>query len=180
MSRSQRAVLAGAGRGTVVLGSRRCGGRPGDRMFRRWWRQRADELVGFVVGLRAGVAGLGHGVDRVGLLTGCVVCNDGSAVAKAAEYPVEIVVGPEFLTGSTRMKSGTAQKLALNMISTSVMIRLGKVKGNKMVDMQLTNEKLVNRALHMIIDELNIPAEEAQSLLDEHGSVRAAIEAARK
>lgn len=140
-----------------------------------------DTLIGIAASGRTPyvIGGLNE-ARRAGLLTGCVVCNDSSAVAKAAEYPVEIVVGPEFLTGSTRMKSGTAQKLALNMISTSVMIRLGKVKGNKMVDMQLTNEKLVNRALHMIIDELNIPAEEAQSLLDEHGSVRAAIEAARK
>lgn len=109
-----------------------------------------------------------------------MVCNDGSAVAKAAEFPVEVVVGPEFLTGSTRMKSGTAQKLVLNMISTSVMIRLGKVKGNKMVDMQLTNEKLVDRAVRMIIEELNVSHEEAETLLKEHGSVRGAINAAKK
>ncbi|MBT32892.1 MAG: N-acetylmuramic acid 6-phosphate etherase, partial [Thalassobius sp.] len=80
-----------------------------------------------------------------GILTGCIVCNKDSNVAKEAEYPVEVVVGPEFVTGSTRMKSGTAQKLVLNMISTSVMIQLGKVKGNKMVDMQLSNTKLVDR-----------------------------------
>lgn len=140
-----------------------------------------DTLIGIAASGRTPyvIGGLNE-ARKAGLLTGCVVCNDGSAVANACEYPVEIVVGPEFLTGSTRMKSGTAQKLALNMISTSVMIRLGKVKGNKMVDMQLTNEKLVNRALHMIIDELNISRDEAQSLLDEHGSVRAAIDAVRK
>ncbi len=140
-----------------------------------------DTLIGIAASGRTPyvIGGLNE-ARSASLLTGCVVCNDGSAVAKACEYPVEIVVGPEFLTGSTRMKSGTAQKLALNMISTSVMIRLGKVKGNKMVDMQLTNEKLVNRALNMIIDELNISPDEAQSLLDAHGSVRAAIEAVRK
>lgn len=140
-----------------------------------------DTLIGIAASGRTPyvIGGLNE-ARNAGLLTGCVVCNDGSAVAKAAEYPVEVVVGPEFLTGSTRMKSGTAQKLVLNMISTAVMIRLGKVKGNKMVDMQLTNEKLVNRALNMIIDELNISPEEAQALLDEHGSVRAAIEAVRR
>lgn len=118
---------------------------------------------------------------RHGVLTGCIVCNQGSAVALAAEYPVEIVVGPEFVTGSTRMKSGTAQKLALNMLSTSVMIRLGKVKGNKMVDMQLTNHKLVNRAVTMVMDELQTDAATARALLDaNNSSVRDAIEAGRR
>lgn len=115
-----------------------------------------------------------------GILTGCIVCNDSSEVAAAAEYPVEIVVGPEFVTGSTRMKSGTAQKLALNMISTSVMIQLGRVKGNKMVDMQMTNYKLVQRAIRMVREETGLPEEEAQRLLETHGSVRQAIEASRK
>jgi N-acetylmuramic acid 6-phosphate etherase len=140
-----------------------------------------DTLIGIAASGRTPyvIGGLNE-AQNAGLLTGCVVCNDGSPVAKAAEFPVEVVVGPEFLTGSTRMKSGTAQKLVLNMISTAVMIRLGKVKGNKMVDMQLTNEKLVDRALRMIIDELNISPGEAESLLEEHGSVRGAIEAARK
>ncbi|TLU97904.1 N-acetylmuramic acid 6-phosphate etherase [Dyadobacter luticola] len=140
-----------------------------------------DTLVGIAASGRTPyvIGGLNE-AQKAGLLTGCVVCNDGSPVAKAAEFPVEVVVGPEFLTGSTRMKAGTAQKLVLNMITTSVMIRLGKVKGNKMVDMQLTNEKLVDRALRMIIDELNVSPEEAQSLLDKHGNVRAAITAARK
>jgi N-acetylmuramic acid 6-phosphate etherase len=140
-----------------------------------------DTLIGIAASGRTPyvIGGLNE-AKKAGLLTGCVVCNDGSPVAKAAEFPVEVVVGPEFLTGSTRMKSGTAQKLVLNMISTSVMIRLGKVKGNKMVDMQLTNEKLVDRALRMIIDELHISPNEAESLLKEHGSVRGAIEAFRK
>jgi N-acetylmuramic acid 6-phosphate etherase len=114
-----------------------------------------------------------------GLVTGCVVCNAGSKVAGQATYPVEVVVGPEFVTGSTRMKSGTAQKLTLNMISTSVMIRLGKVKGNKMVDMQLSNEKLVDRGVRMVMDELNIGEKEAAALLAKHGSVRNAIQASQ-
>lgn len=140
-----------------------------------------DTLIGIAASGRTPyvIGGLNE-AKKAGLLTGCVVCNDGSAVAKAAEFPVEVVVGPEFLTGSTRMKSGTAQKLVLNMISTSVMIRLGKVKGNKMVDMQMTNEKLVNRAIHMIIDELGVSPDEAESLLEEYGSVRGAIEAVKK
>jgi len=140
-----------------------------------------DTLIGIAASGRTPyvIGGLNEG-RKASLLTGCVVCNDDSPVAKAAEFPVEVVVGPEFLTGSTRMKAGTAQKLVLNMISTAVMIRLGKVKGNKMIDMQLTNEKLVDRALKMIIDELNISPEEAELLLKEHGSVRKSIEAVRK
>ncbi|MBR0532842.1 MAG: N-acetylmuramic acid 6-phosphate etherase [Bacteroidales bacterium] len=113
-----------------------------------------------------------------GLLTGCVTCNEGSPVAAAAEIPIVVVVGPEFVTGSTRMKAGTAQKLVLNMISTSTMIRLGHVHGNKMVDMQLTNSKLVDRGTRMIMDETGIDDYNlAQSLLLSHGSVRAAVAA---
>ena len=114
---------------------------------------------------------------EAGILTGCIVCNAGSAVAAVAEFPVEVVVGPEFVTGSTRMKSGTAQKMALNMLSTSVMIQLGRVKGNKMVDMQMTNYKLVDRAIKMVMSETGIGREEAQVLVETHGSVRKAIEA---
>ena len=110
------------------------------------------------------------------VLTGCIVCNTGSPVAAASEFPVEVVVGPEFLTGSTRMKSGTAQKLVLNMLSTTVMIKLGRVKGNKMVDMQLTNHKLVDRGTQMVMDELNIDYKKAEDLLIRHGSVRKAVE----
>ena len=113
---------------------------------------------------------------KAGLLTGCIVCNAGSAVAKAAEFPVEVVVGPEFLTGSTRMKAGTAQKLVLNMISTAVMIQLGKVKGNKMVDMQLTNIKLQDRAAKMVMSELGVDRTEAEALLAKFGNVRGSIE----
>lgn len=111
-----------------------------------------------------------------GQVTGCITCNQNSKLADAAEYPIEVVVGPEFVTGSTRMKSGTAQKLVLNMISTTVMVKLGKVKGNKMVDMQLSNKKLVDRGTKMIMQELNIEYEEANKLLLTHGSVRNAVE----
>ncbi|TYZ07012.1 N-acetylmuramic acid 6-phosphate etherase [Hymenobacter lutimineralis] len=112
---------------------------------------------------------------RHGLATGCIVCNAGSAVAAAAEFPVEIVTGPEFVTGSTRLKAGTAQKLALNMLTTATFIRLGKVKGNKMVDMQLSNAKLVDRGERMLMDELGIAQPEAAALLQQYGSVRAAL-----
>ena len=112
-----------------------------------------------------------------GIATGCIVCNAGSAVAKAAEYPVEVVTGPEFVTGSTRMKAGTAQKLVLNMLTTATMVRLGRVKGNKMVDMQLSNLKLVDRGVRMLVEELQISAAEAAALLEKHGNVRAAIAA---
>ncbi len=108
--------------------------------------------------------------------TGCIVCNTGSPIAAVSDYPIEVVVGPEFVTGSTRMKSGTAQKLVLNMISTSVMIQLGKVKGNKMVDMQLSNNKLVNRGTKMIMNEIGVDYETANSLLQKFGSVRNAVE----
>lgn len=111
-----------------------------------------------------------------GIITGCIVCNKPTDVAKEADFPIEVVVGPEFVTGSTRMKSGTAQKLVLNMLSTTVMIKLGRVKGNKMVDMQLTNNKLVHRGTKMVMDELGIPEAEAEQLLKEHGSVRKAVE----
>lgn len=111
-----------------------------------------------------------------GLLTGCVVCNSGSPVAAQAQFPVEVVVGPEYVTGSTRMKSGTAQKLVLNMISTTLMIRLGKVRGNKMVDMQLSNEKLVERGTRMIMNETGTDHATAYALLLEHGSVRNAVD----
>ncbi len=112
-----------------------------------------------------------------GILTGSITCNPGSPLAQAAEYPVEVVTGPEFVTGSTRMKAGTAQKLVLNMISTTLMIRLGKVKGNKMVNMQLTNNKLINRGTRMIMEELHIPEEEAREQLLKYGSVKKALEA---
>jgi N-acetylmuramic acid 6-phosphate etherase len=110
------------------------------------------------------------------LVTGCIVCNSGSPVAAVAQYPVEVVTGPEFLTGSTRMKAGTAQKLVLNMLSTSVMIQLGRVKGNRMVDMQLSNHKLVNRGTRMVMDETGLNEEEAAGLLKQYGSVRSDVD----
>lgn len=110
------------------------------------------------------------------ITTGAIVCNTGSILAQTAKYPIEVIVGPEFVTGSTRMKSGTAQKLVLNMISTSVMIKSGRVKGNKMVDMQLSNNKLVARGTLMVMEELKIPYEDAGKLLLEFGSVRKAVE----
>jgi len=117
---------------------------------------------------------------KEGLLTGCITCNQGSPLAKEVAMPVEIVVGPEFVTGSTRMKSGTAQKLGLNMISTSVMIKLGKVKGNKMVDMQLSNKKLVHRGTLMIMEATGLDEKEALKMLNQHGSVRNAVTAFEK
>lgn len=112
-----------------------------------------------------------------GILTACIVCNSGSKIAQEAKFPIEVIVGPEFVTGSTRMKSGTAQKLVLNMISTTVMIQLGRVRGNKMVDMQLSNHKLVLRAIGMVKDATGVSDELASELLEKHGSVRKAVDA---
>ena len=114
--------------------------------------------------------------NEMGLATGCIVCNGGSPIAALAQYPIEVIVGPEFVTGSTRMKAGTAQKLVLNMLSTSVMIKLGRVKGNKMVDMQLSNHKLVLRGVGIIMEETGADEETAAELLEKYGSVRQAIE----
>ena len=110
------------------------------------------------------------------ITTGCIVCNANSPVSKVADFAIEVVVGPEFVTGSTRMKSGTAQKLILNMISTSVMIQLGKVKGNKMVDMHLSNNKLVDRGTKMLMHEIRVDYETAKTLLNQFGSVRNAVD----
>ena len=118
--------------------------------------------------------------NKAGILTGCIVCNAGSPIAAAAQCPIEVIVGPEFITGSTRMKAGTAQKLVLNMISTAVMIKLGHVKGNKMVDMQLTNNKLVDRGVKMLMMEIGIDEETASYLLKKYGSVRKAANAFMK
>lgn len=114
------------------------------------------------------------------ILTGCITCNEGSPLALTAQYPIVVVVGPEFVTGSSRMKAGTAQKLVLNMISTATMIQLGRVKGNKMVDMQLSNVKLVDRGVRMIMSEIPVSYEEASTLLEEHGSVRKAVDNYKK
>jgi len=124
-----------------------------------------------------------HGLkecQKHGILTGCITCNPDAPVSAYADYPLEVIVGPEFVTGSTRMKAGTAQKLVLNMISTTVMIGLGRVVDNKMVDMQLSNQKLVDRGTKIIKNTVGGTYEEARALLLEHGSVRKAIEAARQ
>ncbi|WP_424492773.1 N-acetylmuramic acid 6-phosphate etherase [Salinimicrobium sp. GXAS 041] len=140
-----------------------------------------DVLVGIAAsGTTPYVIGGVKKARKEGIATGCITCNEGSPLAAEAEYPIECVVGPEFVTGSTRMKAGTAQKLVLNMISTSAMIKMGRVKGNKMVDMQLSNKKLVQRGVKMIMEELKVGEEEAQRLLQEHGSVRKAFESHKK
>jgi N-acetylmuramic acid 6-phosphate etherase len=137
-----------------------------------------DVLVGIAAsGKTPYVLGGLNEANKKGILTGCIVCNQNSPIAKAAQYPIEVIVGPEYLTGSTRMKAGTAQKLVLNMISTTLMIKLGRVKGNKMVDMQLSNSKLVNRGTKMIMAETGIDEKTASQLLKQFGNVRKAVEA---
>lgn len=118
--------------------------------------------------------------NKIGIKTGCITCNKDSPLSLTAKFPIEVIVGPEFLTGSSRMKAGTAQKLVLNMITTTTMVQLGKVKGNKMIDMQLSNDKLVERALKIIMNELNIPKHEATDLLLKYKSIRQSIENGRK
>ena len=109
------------------------------------------------------------------IITGCITCNQGSPLALTAQFPVEVIVGPEFVSGSSRMKAGTAQKLVLNMLSTTTMIQLGKIKGNKMVDMQLSNNKLVDRGIKMLVNELKVDQKTASELLNKYGNVREAI-----
>ncbi len=137
-----------------------------------------DVLIGIAAsGYTPYVIGGLQKANENNIITGCVVCNTGSPIAVLAKYPVEVVVGPEFITGSTRMKAGTAQKLVLNMISTAVMIKLGHVKGNKMVDMQLTNTKLVDRGVKMLMLETNADEVTAKKMLKEYGNVRKAADA---
>lgn len=136
----------------------------------------------FVVGITASgttpyVLGAIERARESGILTAGISCNVNSTLSSKVHYAIEAVVGPEFVTGSTRMKAGTAQKLILNMISTSVMIKLGHVKGNKMVDMQLSNTKLVARGTQMIMEESDLDEAQARKLLLAHGSVRAALQA---
>lgn len=136
----------------------------------------------FLIGIAASgetpyVLGGIRNAKEKGIATGCIVCNMGSTIAKEADYPIELETGAEFVTGSTRMKAGTAQKMALNMISTSLMIQLGKVKGNKMIEMQLSNNKLWNRATIMLTQELGITNETALALIKKHRSIKKAIKA---
>ena len=140
-----------------------------------------DALVGIAASGRTPyVIGGVKDARKAGLLTACITCNPDTQLAAEAEIPIEVVTGPEFVTGSTRMKAGTAQKLVLNMISTSVMIQLGRVKGNRMVDMQLSNTKLVNRGTLMVMEALQLDKDEAEKLLMKHGSVRKAILSAKR
>ena len=131
-----------------------------------------DSVIGIAAsGTTPYVIGAIEGALKQGLLTGCITSNPNTPLAAAAEYPIETIVGPEFVTGSSRMKSGTAQKMVLNMISTSLMIKMGRVEGNRMVKMQLTNEKLIDRGTRMIAESMNLPYDEARRRLLEVGSV---------
>ncbi len=135
-----------------------------------------DVVIGIAAsGTTPYVIGALQKCNRKNILTGCITCNHNSPLSKTTTHPIEVIVGPEFVTGSSRMKAGTAQKLVLNMITTSTMIQLGKIKGNKMVDMQLSNNKLVNRGEKMLMKELNIQQDEAKKLLDKYQNVRLAI-----
>jgi N-acetylmuramic acid 6-phosphate etherase len=138
-----------------------------------------DVVVGIAAsGTTPYVIGALQKCRREGIITGSICCNPGAPLSDEADFPIEVVVGPEFITGSTRMKSGTAQKLVLNMISTAVMIQLGRVEDNKMVNMQLSNDKLVDRGVKMLMEKLALTDyEEAKSMLLKAGSVRKAIEA---
>jgi N-acetylmuramic acid 6-phosphate etherase len=137
-----------------------------------------DVVVGIAAsGTTPYVIGALNKCREQGIATGCITCNIDSPVAAACEYPIEVPVGPEFVTGSTRLKSGTAQKLVLNMISTSVMIQLGRVEGNRMVNMQLSNEKLVDRGVKMLMDKTHQSYEDAKECLIRVGSVKKAFDA---
>lgn len=144
--------------------------------LRKYKISKSDAIIGIAASGRTPyVIGGVKQARKNKVLTGCITCNIGSELAANVDYPIELPVGPEFVTGSTRMKAGTAQKLTLNMISTSVMIQLGRVKGNRMVDMLLTNNKLINRGVRMVMDELKVNEAKAQKLLVKFGSVRKAI-----
>lgn len=136
-----------------------------------------DVLIGIAAsGTTPYVLGGLKAANKVNIITGCITCNPNSPLDQLAKYPMVIEVGPEFVTGSTRMKSGTAQKLVLNMISTTLMIKMGRVLDNKMVDMQLSNNKLVDRGTKMVMKKTDLNYEEAQKMLTKHGSVRATIQ----
>lgn len=155
-----------------------------DDMARGWeeLQERNISINDVVIGIAASgttpyVIGALRKARENGILTASITCNPGSPVAAEAEIKIEVIVGPEFVTGSTRLKSGTAQKLVLNMITTTTMIQLGRVKGNKMVNMQLSNAKLVDRGTRMIVEELGLEYEQAKNILLIHGSVKKAIDA---
>ena len=140
-----------------------------------------DVVIGIAAsGTTPYVVGALQQCNKSGITTACITCNPGSSAALTALHPIVVAVGPEFVTGSTRMKSGTAQKLVLNMISSAVMIKLGRVRGNKMVDMQLSNNKLVDRGTKMIMRELKLTYSAAKELLEKYGSVRKAVNSSRQ
>ncbi len=158
-----------------------------DNPHQGWLDLQAEQISeeDIVIGIAASgttpyVIGALEACNSHNIATGCITCNEGSPLAVTAKLPVVVVVGPEFVTGSSRMKAGTAQKLVLNMISTTAMIQLGHIKGNKMVDMQLSNHKLVDRGIRMIMSEIKVNKETAANLLQIHKSVRAAVNAFRK
>jgi N-acetylmuramic acid 6-phosphate etherase len=153
------------------------------------WTQGWEDLLAYeindkdiVVGIAASgrtpyVIGALNECKKKNIATGCITCNTESALAAAADFPVEVIVGPEFVTGSTRMKAGTAQKLVLNMLSTSVMIKIGRVEDNKMVNMQLSNAKLIDRGVKMILAQKEMSYDAAKALLLDKGSVKKALDA---
>ncbi len=142
----------------------------------KWEVGANDSVIGIAAsGSTPYVIGAIEKCNENGILTGCITCNPDSQLATTANFPICCVVGPEFISGSTRMKAGTAQKLILNMISTSLMVKLGRIEGNRMVDMQLSNNKLVDRGTKMIMEKLNLDYSSAKKLLEEYGSVRKAI-----
>jgi N-acetylmuramic acid 6-phosphate etherase len=137
-----------------------------------------DVLIGIAAsGTTPYVIGGLEKAKSAGVVTGGITCNPSSPLSLVADFPVVVVVGPEFVTGSSRLKAGTAQKMVLNMISTSCMIQLGKIKGNKMIDMQLTNDKLIERGIRMLMIEKKLSYTDAKDILSKHGGVRAALEA---
>ncbi|MGB8357327.1 MAG: N-acetylmuramic acid 6-phosphate etherase [Bacteroidales bacterium] len=136
-----------------------------------------DSVIGIAAsGITPYVIGGLQKARESGILTGCITCNPGSRIVEMAEYPIEVVVGPEFVTGSTRLKGGTAQKMILNMITTTLMIKLGRIKGNRMINMQILNKKIFERGTRMIMEELDIQQEAARILLIQNGSVKKALE----
>ena len=144
--------------------------------LQQWNINENDVVVGIAAsGTTPYVIGGLEMCNQNNISTGSISCNAESPLSKTANFPIDVVVGPEFVTGSSRMKAGTAQKLVLNMISTATMIQLGKVKGNKMVDMQLSNTKLIDRGTRMIMEEIPVSYEEANQLLNTHGSIRSAV-----
>ena len=155
-----------------------------DSMEAGWDDLQANDITSndIVIGIAASgttpyVLGALQECKKHGIATGCVTCNQGNPISKVADFPITVVVGPEFITGSSRMKAGTAQKMVLNMLSTASMVKFGRVKGNKMIDMQLSNNKLIDRAIRILKQELGVSTKEAQRWIDNYPNVRDAIKA---